>query len=178
MPATGEALALRRRRNRDGQARYYARHFGSHGDLARIRADVRIEARAALGRLADHFGISLTELIEELAAGRERAVLAKLRPEQAELYLANDPDLLAHYRSRRRTSDPSTSKNKSPARKHVPGREYRHVDIYYRTGTTCSQTTSPLIESFVAFARAPLGKSCPSFNFAATISLPFVCGCR
>jgi hypothetical protein len=33
-----------------------------------VRADVRREARAALGRLANHFGITLTELIEELAA--------------------------------------------------------------------------------------------------------------
>lgn len=115
MPATEEALALRRKRNRDGQARYAARHFGEHGDLARVRADVRREAHAALGRLADHFGISLTELIEELAAGRERAVLAKLRPERAEVYLANDPDLLAHYRSRLVARESaSTSKNKKP----------------------------------------------------------------
>jgi hypothetical protein len=35
-------------------------------------------------------------------------------PEQAEIYLANDPELLAHYRSRRRTTDPSTLKNKKP----------------------------------------------------------------
>jgi hypothetical protein len=112
MPATGEALALRRKRNRDGQARYYARHFGSHGDLSRVRADVRREARAALERLADHRNLTITTLIEELAADSERALLARLHPEQAEVYLANDPELLAHYRSRRRTTDPSTSKNK------------------------------------------------------------------
>jgi hypothetical protein len=118
MPAT-EADALRRKRNRDGQRRYVSRHLGSDGDLARVRADIRREARAALGRTAGHFGISLTKLIEELAAGRERTLLARLHPEQAERYLANDPELLAHYRSRRRTTDPSTSKNKPGAQERT-----------------------------------------------------------
>jgi hypothetical protein len=40
-------------------------------------------------------------LIEELAADSERALLARLRPEQAEHYLADDPELLPRYRARR-----------------------------------------------------------------------------
>jgi hypothetical protein len=97
--------ALRRERNRKGQARDLARHFGRHGDLARVRADVRLEARAALGRLAEHRGLTITMLIEELAADSERALVARLRPEQAERYLASDPELLARYRARQRARD-------------------------------------------------------------------------
>jgi hypothetical protein len=100
MPTTEEAL--RRQRNRDGQRRYAARHFGRHGDLARVRADVRVEARAALDRLAKHRNLTITMLIEELAADSERALLARLRPEQAEAYLASDPEFLARYRTRAR----------------------------------------------------------------------------
>jgi predicted DNA-binding ribbon-helix-helix protein len=100
MPTTEDALELRRQRNRDGQARYAARHFGEQGDLARVRADVRREAHAALGRLAEHRNLTITMLIEDLATDSERALLARLRPEQVERYLANDPELLAHYRSR------------------------------------------------------------------------------
>jgi hypothetical protein len=101
MPTTEQALALRRKRNREGQARYHARHFGKHGDLARVRADARLEARARLDRLAAHRNLSLTMLIEELAADSEGALLATLRPEQAERYLVNDSELLAHYHARR-----------------------------------------------------------------------------
>jgi hypothetical protein len=54
-----------------------ARHFGRHGDLVRVRPDVRIEAHAALGRLAEHRNLSLlTMLIEELAV-RSSAVRRK-----------------------------------------------------------------------------------------------------
>ena len=109
MPATENALALRRKRNRDGQARYVARHFGRHGDLARIRADVRIEARAALVRLAEHRGVTITVLIEQFAADGERALLARLRPEQAEVYLASDPELLARYRARRQARESASA---------------------------------------------------------------------
>ena len=81
-------LALRRERNRKGQARYQAQHFGEHGDLARVRADVRLEARAALERLAEHRNLSLTELIEELAFAADRRTAQKLTGEA-----------LAHYRA-------------------------------------------------------------------------------
>ncbi len=64
------------------------------------RADVRLEHRAQLERLADHFEITLTELVEQLVADRERSVLSRLRPDELEVYLANDPDLLAHHRAR------------------------------------------------------------------------------
>jgi hypothetical protein len=36
------------------QPGYIARHFGKHGDLARVGIDVRLEACAALGRPAEH----------------------------------------------------------------------------------------------------------------------------
>jgi predicted DNA-binding ribbon-helix-helix protein len=123
MPTTEEALALRRKRNRDGQARYVARHFGKHGDLARVRVDVRLEARAALERLAEHRGLTITMLIEELAADSERALLGRLRPEQAERYLADDPELLAHHRARLAARESaSVSKKKKPGARVRAGR--------------------------------------------------------
>ena len=88
MPATEEALALRRKRNRDGQARYQARHFGQHGDLVRVRADVRLEARAALGGSAKHRNLSLTELIEELAFAADRRTAQRLTGEARQRYCA------------------------------------------------------------------------------------------
>ena len=79
-------LALRRERNRKGQARYQAQHFGEHGDLARVRADVRLEARAALARLARHRNLSLTELIETLALAADRRTAQRLTGEARERY--------------------------------------------------------------------------------------------
>jgi hypothetical protein len=46
--------------------------------------------------------LTMTMLIEELAADSERARLARLRPEQAGRYLAGDSELLARYRARRK----------------------------------------------------------------------------
>jgi predicted DNA-binding ribbon-helix-helix protein len=75
-------LSDKRRRNRDAQARYMTRHFGEQRDLSRLRADVRLEARAALERVAADRNVTLTMLIEELAFDAERR-LARRRRRQA-----------------------------------------------------------------------------------------------
>jgi hypothetical protein len=97
------------------------RHFGRHGDFSRVRADVRLEARAALGRLAAHRNLTITMLIEKLAADSERALLARLRPEQAERYLAWRATAPAghregtEFRERQRSSDrPRNSRLRDP----------------------------------------------------------------
>jgi hypothetical protein len=45
------------------QRRYRERHYG---DLAHITLDVRIAVRDRLDRLAWHYGVGLTELVERL----------------------------------------------------------------------------------------------------------------
>jgi hypothetical protein len=86
------ASVRRRERNRKGPARYLA---PPQSDLSRVQVDVRPEVRAMLERLSTHFTLSLGLLVEQLAADRERAVLAELRPEEVEVYLASDAELLA-----------------------------------------------------------------------------------
>jgi hypothetical protein len=61
--------------NAQRQRRYRERH---HDDLAHITLDVRVAVRDQLDRLAWHFGWSLTQLVEELAARAELAVEAEL----------------------------------------------------------------------------------------------------
>ena len=61
--------------NAQRQKRYRERH---HDDLAHITLDVRVAERARLDRLAWHFGWSLTQLVEELAARAEHAVESEL----------------------------------------------------------------------------------------------------
>jgi hypothetical protein len=55
--------------------------------------------RACLAGLEKHRGLTITTLIEE--PDSERALWSGW-PEQVERYLASDPELLAHYRARRR----------------------------------------------------------------------------
>jgi hypothetical protein len=83
MPANS---ASRRERNRRGQARFIAQHFGKHGDLARLRADVRLEVRAALGRLAAYRNLTMTMLIEELSLMADRRTAHRLTGEARERY--------------------------------------------------------------------------------------------
>jgi hypothetical protein len=50
-------------------------------------------------------------------------VLARLRPDEAQVYLANDPELLAQYRSRLAARESaSTSKHKRPGAHARAGR--------------------------------------------------------
>jgi hypothetical protein len=55
-----------------------------------VRADVRLEARAALGRLAGHRNLSLTMLIEELAFEADRRTAQKLTGEALARYRAGE----------------------------------------------------------------------------------------
>jgi hypothetical protein len=64
--------------NAEKQRRYRERHLGPDGDLERVTLYLSIAARDQLDRLAVHYCLSLTLLVEELAARADRAVEAKL----------------------------------------------------------------------------------------------------
>jgi hypothetical protein len=69
------------------QQRYRERHLGIHGTKERIQLFISVQARAQLGRLAGHYGYTVTKVIEDLAADAERAVLNRLPPGQRTAYL-------------------------------------------------------------------------------------------
>src|SRR5262249_9074963 len=69
------------------QQRYRERHLGVHGAKQRIQFFVSVQAKAQLGRLARHYGYTVTNMIEKLAADAERALLNRLPPRQHAAYL-------------------------------------------------------------------------------------------
>jgi hypothetical protein len=69
------------------QQRYRERHLGVHGAKQRIQFFVSVQAKAQLGRLARHYGYTVTNMIEKLAADAERALLNRLPSRQHTAYL-------------------------------------------------------------------------------------------
>jgi len=88
MPATEEALALRRKRNREAQAHYQARYFGERPSLSRLRADISLEVRRAFERLAAHRALTGTALVENLVLAADRRAMRRLRGEALARYCA------------------------------------------------------------------------------------------
>jgi hypothetical protein len=64
--------------NVEKQARYRARHLGVNGEKTRVGIILNATARAQMDRLARHKGYTITALIEELVAGAERRITARL----------------------------------------------------------------------------------------------------
>jgi hypothetical protein len=85
MPAAEE---LRRERNRLGQERYQQRYFGAHPTLSRVRADIRLEARAVLERQAALNNLTITMTIEKLALDADRRTTKRLTGEALARYTA------------------------------------------------------------------------------------------
>jgi hypothetical protein len=69
------------------QQRYRERHLGIHGTKERIQLFISVQARAQLGRLAGHYGYTVTKVVEDLAAEAEREILNRLPPRQRTAYL-------------------------------------------------------------------------------------------
>jgi hypothetical protein len=74
------------------QQRYRERHLGIHGTKERIQFFISVQTRAQLGRLARHYGYTVTKVIEDLAADAERTVLNRLPPRQRTAYLDGHHD--------------------------------------------------------------------------------------
>jgi hypothetical protein len=70
----------------DKQRRFDQRHFGEHGDLCRLRLNLRRGPRAALERLAAHHELSLTMLVERLVLDADRHLARQLTGEARARY--------------------------------------------------------------------------------------------
>jgi hypothetical protein len=69
------------------QRRYRERHLGAQGFKERIQLFVTVQTKAQLGRLARHFGYTITKVVEDLVKDAERAILDRLPTRQHRAYL-------------------------------------------------------------------------------------------
>jgi hypothetical protein len=69
------------------QQRYRERHLGVNGGKQRIQFFVSVHAKAQLERLALHYGYTVTNMIEKLAADAERVLLNRLPSQKQTVYL-------------------------------------------------------------------------------------------
>ena len=69
------------------QQRYRERHLGLHGTKERIQLFISVQAKAQLGRLARHYGYTVTKMIEHVVAAAEHALLDRLPRRQHSAYL-------------------------------------------------------------------------------------------
>ncbi len=97
------------------QQRYRDRHLGVDGAKQRIQLFVSVQAKAQLGRLARHYGYTVTKMIEKLAADAERALLNRLPPHQHTAYLDGHQQR-RHQASIRHKTRPSKKAGSSPSR--------------------------------------------------------------
>ncbi|HLK80546.1 MAG TPA: hypothetical protein VKT99_03490 [Xanthobacteraceae bacterium] len=77
------------------QRRYRGRHLGVHGSKERIQLFVSVQTKAQLGRLARHYGYTITKLIEDLVKDAERAILDRLPIRQHSTYLDRHPQRMS-----------------------------------------------------------------------------------
>jgi hypothetical protein len=76
--------------NAEKQRAYRERHLGIRGGKTRIQLFLSTGTRAQLGRLAHRKGYTVTALIEELVAGAERRVTAKLSAKALKAYYGSE----------------------------------------------------------------------------------------
>ena len=60
------------------QRRYRERHLGVHGSKERIQLFISVQTKAQLGRLAHHYGHTITKVVEDLVKDADRAILDRL----------------------------------------------------------------------------------------------------
>jgi hypothetical protein len=94
------------------QQRYRERHLGIHGTKERIQFFINVQTRAQLGRLARHYGYTVTKVIEDLAADAERTLLNRLRPRQRTAYLDG------HHDARHKAGLAPSKRPRSKSRPH------------------------------------------------------------
>ena len=69
------------------QRRYRERHLGVHGSKERIQLFISVQTKAQLGRLARHYGYTITKVVEDLVKDADRAILDRLPRRQHSAYL-------------------------------------------------------------------------------------------
>jgi hypothetical protein len=101
------------------QQRYRERHLGIHGTKERIQLFISVQARAQLGRLAGHYGYTVTKVIEDLAADAERALLNRLPPRQRTAYLDGHQHAASHRDARHKAEPSKRPRSRSRPRRKV-----------------------------------------------------------
>jgi len=77
------------------QRRYRERHLGVHGSKERIQLFVSVQTKAQLGRLARHYGYTITRIIEDLVKDADRAIFDRLPTRQHSTYLDSHPQRIS-----------------------------------------------------------------------------------
>jgi macrodomain Ter protein organizer (MatP/YcbG family) len=76
--------------NAEKQRRYRERHLGGDGEKAKIQLVLDVHAKTQLDRVARHKGLTLTALVEELAAQAERRITVKLTGAALKQYMEGE----------------------------------------------------------------------------------------
>jgi hypothetical protein len=76
--------------NAERQRAFRERHLGVGGEKVRVELILERDAAAQLRRLARHRGLSVAEVVEQLAGRTERRVLAGLSPARERRYLKGE----------------------------------------------------------------------------------------
>jgi len=96
------------------QQRYRERHLGIDGAKERIQVFVSVHTKAQLGRLARHYGYTVTRVIEDLAAAAESALLEQLPWRRHKAYLDSDLQRNAGRNTPTGTTAKAAKKRKVP----------------------------------------------------------------
>lgn len=102
------------------QQRYRERHLGVNGGKQRIQFFISVQPKAQLDRLALHYGYTVTNVIEKLAADAERALLSRLPSQKHTVYLDGRRQRTASHKAPRhntRLSKKARSSQSRPRRK-------------------------------------------------------------
>src|SRR5437660_10962146 len=98
------------------QRRYRERHLGVHGSKERIQIFVSVQTKAQLGRLARHYGYTITRIIEDLVKDADRAILDRLPTRQHSTYLDHHEQRVSAP-SKAKYAKRSTDSRPAPRRK-------------------------------------------------------------
>lgn len=91
------------------QRRYRERHLGVDGSKERIQFFVSAQTKAQLGRLARHYGYTITRIIEDLVRDADRAILGRLPTRQHSAYLDSHPQRMSARPRARSAKKPTGS---------------------------------------------------------------------
>ena len=96
------------------QRRYRERHLGVHGSRERIQLFISVQTKAQLGRLARHYGYTITKVVEDLVKDADRAILDRLPRRQHPAYLDNHKQRVSARSKAKSVKKPTGSR---PARR-------------------------------------------------------------
>jgi hypothetical protein len=98
------------------QRRYRERHLGVHGSRERIQLFISVQTKAQLGRLARHYGYTITKVVEDLVKDADRTILDRLPTRQHSAYLDSHKQRV-FARSKVKSAKKPTGSRPAPRRK-------------------------------------------------------------